>query len=260
MKNLDFLPDSYRKREALRRARLWWAALVVIFGTAIGSAASAQYLMRLSVERELREIAPQFAESQIRVQELTALQAQVAAAGRSARLVTWLEHPWPTSQIMAEVVRPLPETIRLTEIHVVEETQERQAQPAAGPRRRGAKSEDEEGPKLSPAEADFAQLQAEAENRQTVIRVNGVTRDVAAVHAYVGAVGQSPLFASAEIKSLETLPDENQTNRTTFLLRITVKPGHGQPGDGVPAPGKPAAVTLRSHAATSQVARGGEQP
>jgi hypothetical protein len=258
MKNLDFLPDIYRQRASLRHARLWWGAVVVIFGTAIGFAAGAQYLMRLRVQRELREITPQFAESQSRVQELIALQAQVTEAGRSARLVTWLEHPWPTSQIMAEVVRPLPESIRLTEIHIVEETVVRKAQPTAGPRRRSPK--DEEGPQLSAAEADLAQLQAEAEDRQTIIRVNGMTRDVAAVHAYVDEVGKSSIFASAEIKSLETLPDEKQVNRTLFLLRITTKPGHGLTGEGMPSAPKPQAVTLVPRAAGGDLAHGGKRP
>src|SRR5262245_36543866 len=111
MKNIDFLPDIYRKRAALRRAQVWWGIVVLIFGTAIGSAASAQYLLKCNIQRELRAIAPQYSESQLRVRELAGLQEQITAAARQARLVTWLEHPWPRSQILAEVVRPLPESM-----------------------------------------------------------------------------------------------------------------------------------------------------
>ena len=35
MKTIDFLPDIYRQREALRRARVWWALVVLVFGLAM---------------------------------------------------------------------------------------------------------------------------------------------------------------------------------------------------------------------------------
>jgi Tfp pilus assembly protein PilN len=238
MKNIDFLPESYRQRKALRRARLWWGIVVVIFGTAIGSAAFAQQLQKRAIQRELKAILPQYAAAQARVQELTRLQAQIAAASRAARLVTWLENPWPRSQILAEIVRPLPEGIRLTEIRILEESVERREQVQVGPRRRGPKAE-EEGPKLSPAESDLAQLRQEAGGKQTVVQVAGTTADVSRMHAFIQDLTKSKLFADVHLASIETPTAAASERQTTFSLRILVKPNLGTAEEGSPRPKSP---------------------
>ena len=84
MKTIDFLPEIYRQREALRRARLWWGIVVVIFSGAIGASALAQAWLRHSLHEQLDELAPQYATSQTQVQELSTLQAQMLRAGHEA--------------------------------------------------------------------------------------------------------------------------------------------------------------------------------
>lgn len=256
MKNIDFLPDMYRQRDALRRARVWWGAVVVIFGVAIGSAASAQYLLKRSIQRDLAAIQPQHLAAQARVQELTQLQAQIAASSRSARLVTWLEHPWPRSQILAGIVQAVPENLQITEIHIIEETLERKTPQAAGPRRRGAKREEEQGPKLSGAEADLAQLREEAAARQTAVQVRGTTGDVAALHAYVSEISESSLFAHVQLASIETTTDEKQRSTTTFSLRIIVKPSYGKSDEAANVE-QPTAQTIPTIGPAGQLAQGG---
>ena len=225
MKNIDFLPDVYRQREALRQARLWWCAVVLIFGTAISMAAGAQLWLRRNIQQQLNELDDQFAASQGQIRELAKLQTEIAKAGRAASLFTFLEDPWPRSQILAEVVRPLPASVRLTSVHVGEEALEK-PQPEAGPRRRGARHEEDQGPKLSAAEADLATLRTEAERRQTFVELEGQTQDVPQLHHYVAQLGRSTLVAAAQIKSLEAVTDENQQMRTSFTLRVIIRPGY----------------------------------
>src|SRR5262245_56042091 len=121
MKTIDFLPDIYRQREALRRARLWWGCVVVIFSTAIAASALAQAWLRHTLHVQLDELAPEYAQAQTQVQELAGLQALSSRAGHEASLYTFLENPWPRTQLLAEMVGPLPESIRLTQIHIGEE-------------------------------------------------------------------------------------------------------------------------------------------
>ena len=61
MKSIDFLPDIYRQREALRRARLWWAMVVVIFSCAIGASAGAQAWLRHGLAQQLEALTPEYA-------------------------------------------------------------------------------------------------------------------------------------------------------------------------------------------------------
>jgi hypothetical protein len=226
MKTIDFLPDIYRQREALRRARVWWAIVVVVFGGAIGASIGAQAWLRQNLANQLDELAPQYAAAQTQVRELSMLQSQIMRAGHEASLFTYLEHPWPRTQILAEIAAPAPAMIRLTQIHIGEEELARPTQ-QAGPRRR-LSIEDESGPKLLPPEEDFARLQDEMDRRQTFVELVGFTTDVDRLHQYVADLSRSPLVATAQIKRLEV--DDKQLGRTQFTLRLIIRPGYGQRG------------------------------
>jgi hypothetical protein len=255
MKNLDFLPEIYKQQGELRRARVWWGAVVVIFGTAIGLAAGTQFWLRHSIQRQLDELEPQFVQAQKQTQELSGLNAQIVKAGRSAGLFTFLEDPWPRTQVLAELVRPLPKSVQLTRIQIGEEEIVRAAQSNGSARRRG-RAEEEDGPKLSPVEQDLAQLRADAEKRQAFVDLEGQTQDVTELHAYVAEIGRSALFASAQIKSLEATPGDTLPIQTKFTVRVNVRPGYAVSGGGPTAP--PASVTAEGTSDSSQrVARGG---
>ena len=255
MKNLDFLPEIYKQQGELRRARVWWGAVVVIFGTAIGLAAGTQFWLRHSIRRQLDELEPQFVQAQKQTQELSGLNAQIVKAGRSAGLITFLEDPWPRTQVLAELVRPIPKSVQLTRIQIGEEEVLRAAQSNGSAHRRG-RQEEEDGPKLSPVEQDLAQLRADAEKRQAFVDLEGQTQDVTELHAYVAEIGRSALFASAQIKSLEATPGDTLPIQTKFTVRANVRPGYAVSGSGPPAP--PASVTTEGTPDSSQrVARGG---
>jgi Tfp pilus assembly protein PilN len=228
MKNIDFLPDIYRQRAALKRARWWWAGVVILFGTAISASAMAQALLRHTLYAELDALTPQYALATTQVQELTGLQTQIARAGHEASLYTFLENPWPRTQLLAEIVRPLPENVRLTQIHIGEEEQGKAAQ-TAGPR---SKAEEDAAAKALPPEQDLAKLQDEVERRRTIIELDGTTPDVPRLHEYVANIAGSPLIAGANIKSLEA-GTATQEGRTRFTLRLVVRPGYCQTGGDV---------------------------
>jgi len=232
MKTIDFLPEIYRQREALRRARLWWGAVVVIFSTAIAASALAQAWLRHELHQQLDELAPPFAQAQTQVHELSGLQTQIIRAGHEASLYTFLENPWPRTQLLAEVVRPLPETIRLTQIHLADEELARTAI-QAGPR--NTKAEEEAAAKASGPEQDLAKLQEDIDRRQTTIEVDGHTTDVDRLHDYVNDLSHSPLVAAANLKSLEAAA-ANQQGRTRFTLRVVVRPGYCQRGGDAAVP------------------------
>ena len=262
MKNIDFLPDQYRQREALRHARLWWCSVVLIFGTAIGLAAGAQLWLRRGIQQQIDELDVQFAAAEGQVRELAKLQSEIAQAGRSASLFTFLDDPWPRTQILAELVRPLPETVRLTQIHIGEEALQQAAQPEAGPRRRGARHEQQEETKLAPAQQDLEQLRTEAAQRQTYVELEGLAGDVPQLHRYVAEIGRSPLVAWAQINSLETTEDEMQGRRTNFTLRVIVRAGYAASGGAAPTgpENKPATPATASIAGQSQLAQGCKRP
>jgi len=227
MKSIDFLPDVYRQRDALQRARLWWMTVVVMFGGMIMAAALGQAWLRHSLVEQLDSLAPEFAAAQARVQELAALQTQVARAGQEASLYTLLQSPWPRTQLLAEVVRPLNESIQLTRLALTEEELAKTALPSI---QRNDKQAEDAAAKASAAEKDLTRLQEESDRRQTAIEIEGHTDAVQRLHDYVSQLNRSPLIATATIKSLETATSAHQ-NRTRFTLRLLVKRSYCQPND-----------------------------
>ena len=232
MKTIDFLPDIYRQRVALRQARIWWCLVVLLFGGTIGSAVTAQVWLRIGLKRQLAQLEKSFAESQTQVHELATLQSQIAKSAQEASLFTYLQHPWPRTQLLAQVVRTLPKSIRLTQIHVREEELPREA-PQAGPQTRAAA--EQEAARLQPPEEDLAKLQQEMDHKQTVIELQGFTPEVSRLHEYVALLNAAPLVAAAHIKSLESDTDQTKL-RTRFTLRLIVHPGYGQRGNESPLP------------------------
>jgi len=222
MKTIDFLPDIYRQRESLRRARIWWAVVVLIFGSAIGASAAAQAFLRHGLVQQLDALAAEYAAAQTQVQELSTIQSQVVRAGQEASLYTFLQNPWPRTQLLAEIVRPLPESIRLTKINVLEEEQAKTAV-QVGPR--NMKVEEEAAAKAAPADKDLARLQEEVGRRQTAIEIEGHTSDLPQLHEYVAELSRSPLIAGASPKSLEA-SNGNQQTHTRFTLRLLIRPGY----------------------------------
>ena|SRR5437762_550575 len=226
MKSIDFLPDIYRQRDALRRARIWWAMVVVIFSSAIGASAVAQGWLRHGLAEQFDSLAAEYATAQTQVQELSAIQTQAVRAGQEASLYTFLENPWPRTQLLAEIVRPLPDGIRLTKINILDEEQAKTAI-QIGPR--NMKAEEEAAAKASGPEKDLAKLQEEVGHRQTTVEIEGHTADVPRLHAYVADLSRSPLIAGASPKSLES-SGANQQTQTRFTLRLLVRPGYCQRG------------------------------
>ncbi len=248
MKTIDFLPDVYRQRTALAHARIWWGIVGMIFSVAIGSTAGAQFLLRRSIQRQMDDLAPQFATAQEQVQRLAQLHSQHRRAGELAGLVTYLEQPWPRTQLVSEVVGPLPEEIHLTELVITEEEQAKPTtEEGAGPRRRRNQAEGESQAKVSPAVADLNSLRQAHDHKRPIIEVTGTVADVAVLHKYVSDLGRSPLVSRAQIKSLESAATVVQEKPTQFTLRLQFKPSHGQHIEEA----KPAAI---------RVAQGGAAP
>jgi hypothetical protein len=248
MKNIDFLPEVYRERMALRQARVWWGIVVLIFSVAIGSTAGAQYLLKQSVQQQFDELEPQYVAAQALVKKLAQTQSDNRMAGHWAGLVTYLEQPWPRSQLVSEVIRPLPESIRLTELIVAEEELARPTTEEAGPRRR-SRPADQPAARLAPAQADLESLRKAHDYKRPVIEISGTVHDVALLHGYVTVLGRSPLIARAQIKSLESAATTVLDQPTNFTIRLVFRPSHGQPDAE--------SSTAGNSDARSQVAQGG---
>lgn len=258
MKNIDFLPNSYRERNALRNARTWWGVVVLVFGTVILSTASVQWTWRRGVERQLDLVEVKYSVAKQRDQELARLQKQIQSASESAGLYTYLQHPWPRTQILATLVSTLPESVRLQELNLGEEALPVAQDEQASSGKRRTTSKESVGPKQSPAQQDLARLKQQCDAQQTVLDVTGMAEDVQQLHAYVSSLGKSPLIAAAQLKSLEAVSSKEDdavdpvaapsATQTRFQLHLVIRQGYGQTNG--PQPKAAAAGSGKTAAAT----------
>ncbi|MEX2025811.1 MAG: hypothetical protein WEH44_00900, partial [Pirellulaceae bacterium] len=225
MKNIDFLPEIYTQNRVQRRAQAWWCLVAAAFAVIVLLAASTQWMIRHELEQELAELEPKYAEALKRQLQLQAVRQETERAEDVADLYAYLSHPWPRSQLLAGVIRPLPASVRLTEITITHE-----ALPAGPPLTPTSSSSSGTKELPSPAGADLAALRTECDGRQTILSVVGTATTLSELHDYVDQLGKSPLIAAAHLKGVETAAAGSSAGEARFHLYVAVRPGYGQVG------------------------------
>lgn len=225
MKNIDFLPEIYTQNRVQRRAQAWWCMAAAAFAAVVLLAASTQWLIRRGIERELVKIEPQYEEAIKRQSQLKSVRQEIERAEEVANLYAYLSHPWPRSQLLASAIRPLPDSLRLTEITISQEVM-----PTAPSITPAASSGNQAADGPSPARSDLTLLRTECDGRQTVISMVGTTTTLSELHAYVDHLGKSPLIEAAHVQAVETVAAGSGAGEPRFHLHVAVRPGYGQDG------------------------------
>jgi Tfp pilus assembly protein PilN len=228
VKNIDFLPDIYRHQRALRHTRLCWMGVGVLFGLAIAGAASGQWYFRSSLAAQLKVVEPRYAISQSRKAEIEQLQIGKKVTQELAALYFYLKHPWPRTQLLAAVAQPMPSSIRLTDLLLVEQADTAMAARGPDGDTNHLTAEAEKGAKPT-AKSVLAELRREHDRQQTILELSGEAMVAKELHEYVDSLAKSPLFASASLNGLES-GGEAKNGVASFHIRIVVRPGYGQPG------------------------------
>ena len=239
-KNIDFLPSEYRQQHLRRQSRPWEVICVAIFVGLVGVASVAQRQHRHELEGILAAILPQYESYMSRDQQLSDVRTKTKAADGAARLITYLRHPWPRTQLLAAVLTPLPDQIVLAQLQIASETPAPQVTadtpPAAAP-----KPDAKQAAQLPPAEQDLKRFQDLCEKQLVLVRLSGVAHEGEALHEYLTKLGKNDLFAKVDLNSLESVPGEERGVK--FGATVTVRPGYGLPGGPVGDPKQPAGRT-----------------
>lgn len=229
MKNIDFLPDIYRQRRVLQHARLWWVGVATLFGLSIGAMAATQFYFRCELQFQLQRVEPQFILAQQQKAEMARIEAEVKEAEELAALYLYLGHPWPRTQLLAAVATPLPPSIQLVELRLVEESASAIAEQPAGPDANRRTNAGENADKPS-ARTDLANFRGVHDRRTTTLELSGRATNIKELHEFVDAIAKSPLVKDANLKGLASGGDASASGAASFNLRIAICPGHGQAG------------------------------
>jgi hypothetical protein len=221
MKDIDFLPARFRERDRLRRAAAGRIATLALVWAAVIGAHIAQSAVRRSLQTQLAELTEPYSHAAVNSATLERLRREVASCREFAQLYTYLDHPWPRTQLLAEIVQTLPDSLALTEVRI--------GQRAAAPTRPGDQARNRQDEPRNPAGVDLQALRDEVDRGIWEVVIRGTARESGALHGYVSSFSHSSFFASAKLQSVESAKDE-QLAGSQFVLLLVIRPGYGQPG------------------------------
>jgi hypothetical protein len=228
MHEIDFLPAEYRQKHARQQARPWQVVVIAAVAALMIVGTVAQRWRQHRLRRELAEITVVYDDA-LRLQtQLANLEKRLATARGNASLYTYLRHPWPRSQLLAALARPLPEPITLQQVQISREPPTGGPPAVAPPVDR--KAEEERLKRLSPAERDLAALSERLDAMQTVVVLSGAATESAALHKYIGALDATDIFNEADLDSFNSIDGKQEDGAFQFRAVLAVQPGYGQIG------------------------------
>lgn len=233
MKDVDFLPACYREKSAHRKTQAWRGIVVAAFGALLAAGWLGQLEIRSLVQTQLDDVRRQYDHVTEQGKKIAALQNELREARAEAELLTYLRHPWPRTQLLASIAAPLTDAITFRKLTIHQE--EAAASPLAGlaahnvtaPVSGVADAKAAEAA-LPPAERTLKKLRAALDEAPLTVTLEGVSRDSASLHVYIGKLAESDWFSEAELRSVDRLANEEQA-ALRFVARLVVRPGYGHP-------------------------------
>ena len=226
---IDFLPEAYHEAGVQRKNITLRVVVVMAFLCLIGFAAIYQQHIRIVADGQLNELLPLYERAQQETKRLAQLQQLLQSADKQAELCTYLRHPWPRSQIVAALVKPLPDEVELKEISIVREPIAASGTATMPPDKLG----DAAAGKVDSEERDLVVLREQGDKSQVVVKLSGVTDDALALHRYFGQLDHGALFVKVDVGKIEQTPNPSD-RRIQFTARVFVRPGYGQPDGPTP--------------------------
>ncbi len=225
---IDFLPQSYREDYKRRRTRFWQIVVVAAFLLTLPAASLFQYRVKRSVQLEIDELAETNSQSRATAADLAAVEAKLNSSEAMARLVTYLGHPWPHTQILAALVEDLPESVLLTELDVARGEIDR-AKPAGPHEEINPKASETKDANRPPAASDLDALRA-ANSGRVLIHLAGRSFNLGELHQYLGKLAKHELFDEVDLESIESAPnDSSKSDAAHFQAVLVVRRAYGEP-------------------------------
>ena len=249
-RDVDFLPVAYREQIARRQGFSQGLIVTILFVAMLPAAHVAQMVVRRGVQRDLSALTLPHEATLAANKQLDDLQTRLDGATATAELYTYLQHPWPRTQILAAIFNPLPDAVTLREVRVVRD-EVKSGGPAEHLSPAEKQAEEQRQARLSPAARDLKWLRDAADKAPTVVHVTGVTAQSKDLHRYLSELGKNTLFSTVSLLSIDDATADH-SGHLRFNVSVIVRPGYGLPGG--PAPTKDKSVVQ------SAAPQGGKTP
>jgi hypothetical protein len=248
MKNIDFLPSRYREGYAQRTAVVRRWTIVIGLAVIITPLAIFQYVVHANVVHSFVLVEPEYMVAQAKSKRVAELEQQLEQARGEAGLLAWLAHPWPRSQLLAQINAPLPDSIRLSSIRLTTEPKPVTDNGATSGRNRAARRnvDERESALLEsrPAhEKEIVRLTEHVAQNDSVVTLSGLTVNNTELHTYVARLRLAGMFVKSELRSLESMPGQEKSKAQVFEIRLVLSPGHALPPKAEASKSSPAVAS-----------------
>lgn len=226
MQTIDFLPNRYRERTALRRVKAWQAAVVCLYGFAIIAAIIGQRWVASNLQQRVDAIEFEYAAATANEQMLRDLQLQLNKMRASANLFAYLQHRWPRTQILQAVTSVQPDSVSLRELTISTGGED-----GIGGRRLRTvmRTEDTEEKTTLPPLDDLKALRTADQASPLHVHLTGETSNTAELHQFVADLTRPDILAKAELVSLDSVADPRRNDLFEFTIRVQVRSSYDSP-------------------------------
>ncbi len=200
-----------------------------MFAVVIVTSSLFQYDVEANIQEQIDCLTQSYEETKALEEQGHNLKKMLLTTRSDAGLYAYLRHPWPRTQILAAVVESLPDSVMLAQIQIHRESTMSTADIPTHQQRRVDKQK-EDIKKLLPSQRDIKQLRKVYDTGDTIVSIEGMTTHVGSLHRYLGGLEKSRLIEKAELSSIESLENSDQTDVSQFSARLVVRPGYGQQG------------------------------
>ncbi|PQO25988.1 hypothetical protein C5Y96_21290 [Blastopirellula marina] len=216
---IEFLPKKYREKRKSHNFQVSRLLLIVVIVAGMSAVLLYQLASLHAVNLQVSALDSQHEKIMQLMQEVERSRAEVAVKRHHAKLQTFLDHPYPKSQIIAAIANPLPTEITITRLQV---TVEQLAATSAKPPSEKGKSV----PQGHPMVLDLKQLIGEAKAHRCTVEVEGTTDDTSCLYTFLASLHQAEIIESAKIESIDPHQKSDGSEFSNFTAHVKVKRGY----------------------------------
>ncbi|MHC2066832.1 hypothetical protein ACYFX5_05135 [Bremerella sp. T1] len=216
---IEFLPKKYREKRKRDTSHISRLLLLVVVAAGMSVMLLYQLASLHSVNHQLAEVEEHHERVSKLMQEVELKRIEVAQKRHHANLLTFLDHPFPKSQVIATIANPLPVEITITRIQLATPiSQVKNSRPAT--------EKGKAAPQGHPMELDLKQLLGETSQRRCVIELEGTTDDTSCLYTFLAELHQADIVESAKIESIDPQVKADGREFSNFTAHIKIKRGH----------------------------------
>ncbi len=216
---IEFLPKKYREKRKNKSFKVSRLLLVVVLLAGMGIVLLYQLASLHSLNLQVGALDQQNTKVMQLMQEVELRRAEVEVKRHHAKLLTFLDHTYPKSQVIAAITNPLPAEITIIRLQILVEQI-----PGAG--NKPASEKGKEAPKGHPMQLDLKQLIEEAKSRHCTVEIEGTTDDTSCLYPYLASLHQAEIVESAKIESIDPHQKTDGSEFSNFTAHIKIKRGY----------------------------------